>query len=92
MFTEITVLFVAAVWAPRANWRPAPVSVTVERLSFFDQPAFHGCTPVLAAACHVSGIDYRWKRGVRYALGGSVLAPANGKGQMTNIQHAEVPA
>jgi hypothetical protein len=24
------------------------VSVDVERLSFFDQPAFHGCAPVLA--------------------------------------------
>ena len=41
-----------------------PVAVDVERLSFFDQPAFHGCAPVLAAAFHVSDIDYRWERGV----------------------------
>jgi hypothetical protein len=59
---------IIAIQATRANWRPEPVSVDVERLSFFDQPAFHGCTPVLAAAFHVSDIDYRWERGVHYSL------------------------
>jgi DoxX-like family/Uncharacterized conserved protein (COG2071) len=59
---------IIAIQATRANWHPEPVSVEVERLSFFDQPAFRGCTPMLAAAFHVSGIDYRWERGVRYAL------------------------
>jgi Uncharacterized conserved protein (COG2071) len=59
---------IIAIRATRANWHPEPVSVEVERLSFFDQPAFRGCTPILAAAFHVSGIDYRWERGVRYAL------------------------
>ena len=59
---------IVAIRATRADWRPEPVAVDVERVSFFDQPAFRGCTPVLAAAFHVSGIDYRWERGVRYAL------------------------
>ncbi len=59
---------IIAIRATRANWRPAPVSVDVERMSFFDQPAFRGCTPLLAAAFRVAGIDYRWERGVRYPL------------------------
>jgi hypothetical protein len=59
---------IIAIQATRANWRPEPVSVLVERLSFFDQPAFRGCTPVLAAAFRVSDIDYRWERGVHYPL------------------------
>jgi len=54
--------------ATRTAWRPAPVAVEVRRLAFFDQPAFRGCTPVLAAAFHVKDIDYRWERGVRHAL------------------------
>ncbi len=68
---------IIAIQATRADWQPAPISVDVERLSFFDQPAFRGCTPILAAAFHVAGIDYRWERGVRYALGDTVTAPAN---------------
>ena len=56
--------------ASRANWRPTPVSVEVRRLSFFDQPVFGGCTPVLAAAFYVHDIDYRWERGVRYCIDG----------------------
>jgi hypothetical protein len=59
---------IIAIRATRANWRPTPVSAEVERLSFFDQPAFRGCTPRLAAAFSVSGIDYRWERGVHYPL------------------------
>jgi hypothetical protein len=62
---------IVAIEARRTNWRPAPVGVRVRRLSFFDQSAFAGCTPRLAAAFHVSGVDYRWARGVRYALGGT---------------------
>jgi uncharacterized membrane protein YphA (DoxX/SURF4 family) len=60
---------IIAIEARRTNWRPAPVGARVARLSFFDQPAFADCTPRLAAAFHVSGVDYRWRRGVRYALG-----------------------
>jgi hypothetical protein len=61
---------IVAIEGRRTNWRPSPVGVRVGRISFFDRPAFAGCTPVLAAAFHVSGIDYRWRRGVRYPLGG----------------------
>jgi hypothetical protein len=35
---------------------------------------FDGCTPVLAAAFHVRDIDYRWGRGVRYALSEEAIA------------------
>ena len=59
---------IIAIQARRANWKPEQVAVTVERISFFDQPAFRGCTPILAAAFHVSAVDYRWERGVRHAL------------------------
>jgi hypothetical protein len=59
---------IIAIRANRANWKPAQVAVKVERMSFFDQPAFRGCTPILAAAFHVSDVDYRWDRGVRHAL------------------------
>jgi hypothetical protein len=59
---------IIAIEAARANWRPQPIAVDVRRIAFFDQPAFRGCTPTLAAAFHVSGIDYHWQRGVRHAL------------------------
>ncbi|HEX9366947.1 MAG TPA: DoxX-like family protein [Vicinamibacterales bacterium] len=65
---------IIAIQATRANWRPEAVSVEVARLSFFDQPAFEGCTPILAAAFHVAGVDYRWERGVRYPLPAGLLA------------------
>ena len=68
---------IVAIEARRTNWRPAPVAARVDRIAFFDQPAFAGCTPVLAAAFHVSGIEYRWLRGVRYPLAReSMEAPA----------------
>ena len=60
---------IVAIEARRTNWRPTPVGVRVGRLSFFDHPAFAGVTPRLAAAFYVSGVDYRWARGVYYALG-----------------------
>ena len=59
---------IIAIQAQRANWNPEQVAVDVERISFFDQPAFRGCTPILAAAFHVTDVDYRWQRGVRHAL------------------------
>jgi uncharacterized protein YqjF (DUF2071 family) len=55
--------------ATRTNWRPAPISVDVRRISFFEQAPFNRCTPTLAAAFYVHDVDYRWERGVRYALG-----------------------
>jgi uncharacterized membrane protein YphA (DoxX/SURF4 family) len=59
---------IVAIEARRTNWAPAPVHADVRRIAFFDQPAFAGCTPRLAAAFRVSGVDYHWKKGVRHAL------------------------
>jgi hypothetical protein len=59
---------IVAIEARRTNWRPAPVAVHVTRLAFFDQPAFSGCAPRLAAAFYVRDIEYHWLRGVRHAL------------------------
>ena len=59
---------IVAIQAARTRWEPEPIAVDVQRLAFFDQPAFRGCTPVLAAAFHVSDVDYHWQRGVRHAL------------------------
>ncbi len=61
---------IIAIRATRANWQPAPVSVEVRRMSFFDHPVFQGCTPILAAAFYVHDIDYQWERGVRHPLSG----------------------
>jgi hypothetical protein len=55
---------IVAIEARRTKWMPVPVDVDVRRIGFFDQPAFAGCTPRLAAAFRVSHIEYRWKRGV----------------------------
>jgi hypothetical protein len=60
---------IIAIRATRTHWQPAPVAADVHRLGFFDQPPFNGCTPMLAAAFYVGGVDYRWERGARYALG-----------------------
>jgi hypothetical protein len=59
---------IVAIEARRTNWRPTPVPVHVTRLTFFDQPAFAGCTPRLAGAFYVRNVDYHWLRGVRHAL------------------------
>jgi uncharacterized membrane protein YphA (DoxX/SURF4 family) len=59
---------VVAIGATRSAWRPEPVAVDVQRLAFFEQPIFNGCTPTLAAAFHVRNIDYHWERGVRHLL------------------------
>jgi hypothetical protein len=59
---------IIAIEGRRTNWRPAPVGVDITRLTFFDQPAFAGCVPRLAAAFHVRDVEYHWLRGVRHAL------------------------
>ena len=59
---------IVAIEAARTNWYPSPIAVDVTRAAFFDQPPFRGCRPVLAAAFHVSNVDYHWHRGVRHAL------------------------
>jgi hypothetical protein len=76
---------IIAIQATRAGWRPEPVSVEVEQLAFFDQPAFAGCTPVLAAAFHVAEIDYRWERGVRYPI---AATPSASRGFRTQEVHS----
>jgi len=55
---------IVAIEARRSHWTPMPVEVDVRRIGFFDQPAFAGCTPRLAAAFRVDEVDYRWNRGV----------------------------
>jgi hypothetical protein len=59
---------IVAIEARRTNWTPTPVAVEAHRAAFFDQSAFRGCRPILAAAFHVGNVDYQWKRGVRYPL------------------------
>ncbi|MET7289392.1 DUF2071 domain-containing protein [Streptomyces sp. NPDC005573] len=57
----------------RTHWDPAPVSVDVRRLTFFDHGPFAGTRPVLANAFHVADLDYGWERGVRRAENGGAL-------------------
>jgi len=52
----------------RGHWSPKPVEVVVRKATFFDQAIFKGNEPVLANAFLVSGIPYKWKRGMREAL------------------------
>ena len=59
---------IIAIEARRTRWRPEPVDVRVDRVSFFDRPPFKGAPPVLAAAFRVADIDYQWQRGQRYPL------------------------
>jgi hypothetical protein len=60
---------IISIRATRTNWQPTPVAIDVRRIAFLDQPPFNRCTPILAAAFYVHDVDYRWERGVRYALG-----------------------
>lgn len=49
----------------RQHWEPRPVSVTVERLAFFERAPFASTgLPTLANAFFVEHVDYRWKAGV----------------------------
>jgi hypothetical protein len=63
---------VVVIKASRNNWRPQPVSVDVERISFFEYGAFAGSAPMLANAFHVADLDYCWERGSLRALDGSI--------------------
>jgi Uncharacterized conserved protein (COG2071) len=53
----------------RSHWEPQSVAVTVRACGFFAHGPLAGCTPVLANAFHVAGVDYRWDRGVRVPVG-----------------------
>jgi uncharacterized membrane protein YphA (DoxX/SURF4 family)/uncharacterized protein YqjF (DUF2071 family) len=57
-----------AIRATRGCWHPVPVGADVRRAAFFDDPAFAGCTPILAAAFQVTEVDYRWERGERFPV------------------------
>jgi uncharacterized protein YqjF (DUF2071 family) len=50
------------------EWHPKPIEVEVREATFFHQNAFKNARPVLANAFIVSGVPYRWKRGVRETL------------------------
>lgn len=52
----------------RQEWKPVPVSVEVQKLTFLDRPPFDRAHPILANAFHVRDIPYEWKRGVRHPL------------------------
>lgn len=52
----------------RQEWHPHPVNVEVRQATFLGNSIFAGARPVLANAFLVSGIPYRWKRGVREPL------------------------
>jgi hypothetical protein len=52
----------------RQHWHPQLVPVEVKQCTFIEQPAIARGHPRLVSAFHVAGIDYRWDRGVRYAL------------------------
>ncbi|MCW1921094.1 DUF2071 domain-containing protein [Luteolibacter arcticus] len=47
----------------RADWTPRPVDITGWKVGLFDEPPFHGVTPVLANAFLVENVPYRWERG-----------------------------
>lgn len=52
----------------RDHWSPKPIEIAVRKVTFFNQAPFKGTEPLLANAFLVTGIPYRWKRGVRERL------------------------
>jgi hypothetical protein len=58
----------------RDGWSPRMVPIEVREAGFVRSPRFRGVEPVLASAFHVSGVDYRWERGVRLPLRGEEAA------------------
>lgn len=59
---------IVAIEGVRESWKPIPVAVEVQRLTFLDQPLFKRAPAILANAFYVQNIPYEWKRGVRYKL------------------------
>jgi Uncharacterized conserved protein (COG2071) len=50
----------------RHNWQPRPISVDIERVTFFDHPPFAGGPrPILASAYFLEDVPYQWRRGIR---------------------------
>jgi uncharacterized protein DUF2071 len=62
---------IVVVKAHRTAWRPEPIAVNVDRLTFFNDGPFQGVRPVLANAFHVADLDYGWHRGTRRTLDGA---------------------
>jgi hypothetical protein len=52
----------------REEWHPKPIRVDVRQAAFLGAARFQKIQPVLANAFLVSGVPYRWKRGVRELL------------------------
>jgi hypothetical protein len=59
---------IIAIEGVRENWKPMPIPVEVDRLSFLDRPPFNQAPARLANAFYVRDIPYTWKRGVRHVL------------------------
>jgi hypothetical protein len=59
---------IIAIEGVRESWKPVPVAVDVERLTFLDHPPFSQTPLILANAFHIRNISYQWKRGVRHRL------------------------
>ena len=55
----------------RHDWAPRLIPVDVNRLSFLEQPGLADAKPVIASCFYIAGVDYRWKRGVRWPIGES---------------------
>lgn len=52
-----------AVKGVRSDWRPQPVTVSSQSIGLFAQPPFSAQRPLLAAAFHVTDVDYSWRAG-----------------------------
>lgn len=65
---------IVVIQATRARWQPAPVRVQVFENSFLQHQPYATSQPVLVSAFHTRDVEYRWERGVRYALKKSAVA------------------
>lgn len=59
---------IIAIEGVRQHWKPVPVRVEVQKLSFLEQPQFGGTHAILANAFYVRDLAYAWKRGIRHSL------------------------
>jgi hypothetical protein len=59
---------IIAIKATRTKWQPTPVRIDAHRIGLFSEPVFRGHSPLLAAAFHVTDIEYRWERGAHYPV------------------------
>lgn len=52
----------------RRQWTPRPVSVTVHKNTFLDQPTFRNAGAILANAFYLEDVPYAWRPGIRERL------------------------